>query len=146
VTYGLRPITINDFPWLWALKLSTMKAYVEQTWGRWDDREQKHYFYESIRATEARVITIPVSGNAGLLDLRRRGSELFLQRIEIKAEFQRLGIGTAILRDIQAESRSVKKPVRLQVLRVNPARQLYLRLGFVEEGETETHALMSWYP
>ena len=33
-------------------------------------------------------------------------------------------------------------PVELQVLKVNPARRLYGRLGFQVTGETETHYLM----
>jgi hypothetical protein len=33
-------------------------------------------------------------------------------------------------------------PARLRVLRVNPARQLNERLGFVVTGQTETHFLM----
>ena len=33
-------------------------------------------------------------------------------------------------------------PTRLQVLRVNPARHLYERLGFAVVGETPTHYLM----
>ncbi len=37
-------------------------------------------------------------------------------------------------------------PIRLQVLRVNPAQSLYRRLGFEEVGVTTSHILMSWIP
>ncbi len=33
-------------------------------------------------------------------------------------------------------------PVRLQVIKGNPARNLYERLGFTVTGETDTHLLM----
>jgi ribosomal protein S18 acetylase RimI-like enzyme len=37
-------------------------------------------------------------------------------------------------------------PVRLRVLRTNPARELYERLGFRIYGTTETHHLMIVHP
>ncbi|MEE9280835.1 MAG: GNAT family N-acetyltransferase [Myxococcota bacterium] len=35
-------------------------------------------------------------------------------------------------------------PVTLKVLRVNPARELYERLGFSVTGETREHFQMTW--
>ena len=34
------------------------------------------------------------------------------------------------------------KPFRLQVFKVNPARRLYERMGFVKIGESKTHIQM----
>lgn len=68
---------------------------------------------------------------------------VWLARIAIVPVSQRRGIGTTILRSVLAQAASQGLPVMLQVLKVNPAWQLYERLGFVITGETETHYLMS---
>jgi RimJ/RimL family protein N-acetyltransferase len=51
---------------------------------------------------------------------------------------QRQGIGTSVIQQVLDEARRSGKPVALQVLKVNPARRLYERLGFSVTGENET--------
>lgn len=53
-------------------------------------------------------------------------------------QFQRLGLGSRIVRNLIAK----EKVVRLQVLKVNPAIGLYRRLGLEVCDETDTHRLM----
>lgn len=57
---------------------------------------------------------------------------------------QSRGIGTSVLRRTCEEARRRNVPVRLRVLRRNRAQDLYRRLGFEPEGETETHVLLVW--
>ena len=64
--------------------------------------------------------------------------------IELDPRFQGQGIGTAILQDMQRDAAEQGLEVRLQVLKVNPARRLYERLGFEVTGETETDRQMAW--
>ncbi|MHC4780253.1 MAG: N-acetyltransferase [Planctomycetota bacterium] len=52
-------------------------------------------------------------------------------------------MGSLIL-DLQERAREEHLPVRLQVLKVNPARHLYERLGFRCCCETKTHLRMEW--
>ena len=48
------------------------------------------------------------------------------------------GWGTALVQEVMAEARQRGLPVRLRVLRSNPARRLYARLGFeVEQSSPE---------
>lgn len=44
--------------------------------------------------------------------------------------------------DLAAEARAAGLPLRLQVLKVNPAMRLYARLGLRIVGETATHLRM----
>ena len=74
--------------------------------------------------------------------MRRLPDEVRLDRVFLLPECQNRGIGTRLVRDVLAEARAAGLPVRLRVFRVNPARRLYERLGFVATGETDTHALM----
>ncbi len=64
--------------------------------------------------------------------------DAFLANIEILPDYQGRGLGAAIIHGIIAEADAHHLPVRLQVLKINPARRLYERLGFVITGETET--------
>ncbi|MFO1448751.1 MAG: GNAT family N-acetyltransferase [Opitutaceae bacterium] len=144
--YHLRPVQLQDAPWLWELKVAAMGPHVIRTWGAWDEPLQRAYFKRGFHPEALRIIVVRGEGDVGLIELARRGSELFLGRLEILPRAQGRGLGTAILSDLQEEARRVGKPIRLQVLSLNPARRLYLRLGFSEVGETDTHVLMSWSP
>ncbi len=58
-------------------------------------------------------------------------------------EYQRRGVGSAVIKDVNREATEQELPVTLGVLKVNPrAQALYEKLGFVVNGETETHILM----
>jgi len=44
--------------------------------------------------------------------------------------FQRKGIGTEVMKRLIGEAAQVHQTVRLNVVKINPARRLYERLGF----------------
>jgi hypothetical protein len=50
------------------------------------------------------------------------------------------------VRQVMAQAAAQERPVRLRVLRVNPAQRLYLRLGFVITDETPERLYMEWQP
>jgi ribosomal protein S18 acetylase RimI-like enzyme len=136
--YTLRPVTEDDFAWLWSLKRQTMRSYVEQTWGVWDDGVQDIYFRQGFTPSKLRIIRVD-GHDAGRLEVERCDRELYLCGIEIAPEYQRKGLGTAVIRDLAAEAQAARMPLRLQVLKVNPAQNLYNRLGFRVVEETPTH-------
>ena len=139
--YTLRPVTEDDYAWLWALKQQTMRPYVEQTWGVWDDGVQEIFFRQGFFPEKLQII-VAGGRDAGLLQVDRPGHEIFLQRIELAPEQQRRGLGAAVVADLAAEARAARLPLRLQVLKVNPAMRLYARLGLRIVGETATHLRM----
>lgn len=121
-----------------------MRTYVEKTWHRWIDEEQKEWFARNFLPEKTQIIVVE-GRDAGRLEVIRGSEELMLATIEISPEFQGRGIGAAIVRALQTEAASTSLPFRLQVLKVNPrARQLYQRLEFRIVGETVTHHLMVW--
>ena len=123
-----------------------MRAYVEQTWGQWNESEQKIWFSKKF-SPEAACIIVVGGQDAGRLEVGRTPTEWVLGTIEILPEFQGKGIGSAVIAGLQTEARGARLPLRLQVLKTNPrARQLYVSLGFRPKGETITHYLMSWLP
>jgi ribosomal protein S18 acetylase RimI-like enzyme len=117
-----------------------MKEYVEAIWG-WDERFQREHFSNSFNSTTSQIIVVD-GRDVGELAVEERSNELFLSGIYILPEYQNRGLGTTILRSLLARARTSGRSVTLQVLKVNPARRLYERLGFVVVGSTETHFLM----
>ncbi len=142
--YQLRPACFADHAFFWLLKQQTMRAYVEKTWHRWIDDEQKEWFARNFLPEKTQVILVD-GCDAGRLEVIRSAREHTLATIEISPEFQSRGIGAAVVRALQTEAKSASLPLRLQVLKANPrGRQFYQRLEFRPIGETATHHLMSW--
>jgi ribosomal protein S18 acetylase RimI-like enzyme len=134
---NFRQIEAKDFEFLWRLHNAALKDYVAQTWG-WNDEHQRQMFEREFSADKGKVIVFK-GKDAGFLWIIERETETFLVSIRLLPEFQNKKIGTKIITDLLAKS---EKPVTLQVLKINPARRLYERLGFEIVGETETHFLM----
>jgi ribosomal protein S18 acetylase RimI-like enzyme len=144
--YTLRPATERDYAWLWEVKRLTMRPYVEQTWGGWDNEAQEEFFRQNFVPAHMRVIVID-GRDAGLFHVEREAAEIFLANIQLLPEFQNRGIGTALVRDLIAEAQAAGKSVRLQVLKPNrAARRLYERLGFALFEETGIHYRMRAVP
>jgi len=138
--YVLRPATKADYDFLYRLHVTTMKDYVTALWG-WDEAFQQRIFRG--RFDPARRQIIVVNGeDAGDLQVELAESELFISNIHILPEYQGRGIGTAVLRDILHEASRAGLPVGLRVLKGNPARCLYERIGFTLVDETDTHYYM----
>ncbi len=140
--YRLRPARIEEFEDLYAIHRRAMEQYVSETWGGWDEAFQRAHFREHWPPDKQ---AIEVAGElAGFLEMAVEGGRPWIGNLELDPRFHNRGIGSAILRDIQAAAARHGKPVGLQVLKVNPARRLYLRFGFRETGQTGTHIQMAW--
>lgn len=75
----------------------------------------------------------------------RKVPRITLCGIQLRPPFQRRGIGSAIIRDLQAEATSRSGVLDLGVKHANAdARRLYERLGFVQFGCDEQEDHMRW--
>lgn len=92
------------------------------------------------------VILVFRGARAGTALICRRPQEIRLMDLALLPAYRNLGLGTALIRTLQAEASAAHKSLRLQVTRTNRARRLYERLGFVTTGETPTHLSMVWTP
>lgn len=140
MTLSLRQATASDRDFLWQLHEATMKPYVEQTWG-WDDQWQKQQFERSFDPQQLQVIQVG-EAPVGYLSVWREVDHVFLAAIEIAPDHQNRDIGTTLIQKVIGEAEREGLSVRLRVLKVNPARALYERLGFRQTEETETHYIM----
>lgn len=143
--YRLRDATEADRDWLYALLRASMRDYVVQTWGDWDEAFQHPRFDDRFTTVDQQIVVVD-GADVGVLIVHHEATRLVLEEIQLHPEYQSRGIGTAVLRDLLTEAAVATVPVELQVLKVNPARGLYERLGFAVVGETDTHHLMSARP
>ena len=102
---------------------------IDQIWG-WDEGWQRGDFER--RFQQCRVSVIEAGARAaGGLWVETRPDSLYIHELQLAPEFQRRGIGTAVLQDVIAEATACEQPVALSVFTINPrARQLYERVGF----------------
>jgi GNAT superfamily N-acetyltransferase len=83
---------------------------------------------------------------AGCLTVERRDHEIRCVEVALLPAHRNTGIGTLLIRQLQAEARLANKPLRLGVIRFSRAVSLFERLGFVRTSETGTHFQMEWLP
>ena len=142
VVYTLRPATEADYHWLLWLHHATMRESVEQIWG-WDEARQDAYFQEHFDPTRWQIVQVG-GCDVGVIEVDWGQTDVFLSNIQIAPDRRGSGLGTRLIRDLQAQARRAGRAVALQVNRANRARALYARLGFEVIGETDTHFRMRW--
>ena len=95
----------------------------------------------------AQVCIIQADGvDVGWLQTVVGKSEHMLGQMFVDARFQRRGIGTEVLRRIIEEASRMRLPVRLAVVKFNPSRRLYERLGFRVTHEDDRKVYMTRDP
>ena len=137
----LRSATIEDAEFVVLTESETMQSYAIATWGEWRAAETRQRAVENVLAGRTQVIErdgFPI----GVLRVERRADFMDLKQIFIRPAFQRQGIGSEVLHLLTSEAKGAGVPLRLRVLRVNPARQLYERLGFIVLKESPEHVYM----
>ncbi|AXL50771.1 acetyltransferase [Paraburkholderia caffeinilytica] len=134
----LRPALDADERFLFELRKATMTEHLARAGEPADDAEHRarlHYRYDA-----ARVICVD-GAPAGLLKAYRTETEWFVSQVQIAPEHQGCGIGERVLQTVLQAAQAEALPVALKVLKDNPARRLYARLGFeiVDEDEIQFH-------
>jgi ribosomal protein S18 acetylase RimI-like enzyme len=132
----LRPATRQDLDFLDPLYAAAMRPYFERM-EKWNPLLFRVTFDESV----SHVIQY-VGRDIGFLKVRREAGEIFLGDIQLLPEFRNQGIGTHLIRAVMKEAAASQAAVWLKVLKGNPARRLYERLGFTVSEETEGHYRM----
>jgi ribosomal protein S18 acetylase RimI-like enzyme len=138
--YCLRAATILDAAFIHGLRIAGLREYVAQTWG-WDDAVQEARFRAHFDPERYQVVVVD-GGDVGAVAVEWRAGEVFLADIEILPDWRGRGLGTAVVGAVLADAERRGLPAALQVLKVNPARRPYERLGFRVVGETPTHYRM----
>lgn len=122
-----------------------MREYVVATWGAWPEAEVRARTSADAAAGRSQLIQLGPAA-VGVVCIDRLPTHFDLDQLFILPEHQRRGIGRHVLRAILAEASAAFLPVRLRVLRVNPARRLYERHGFAITSESPERFYMERLP
>lgn len=154
--FFLRALRDADLPWLCDLYASTRsdemalvpwpdpvkRQFIEQQFTLQHRHYLAHYPEACFWAIEHRH-----GGAAGNCYLLRTPPEHLIIHISLFPDARNGGLGSALIRQCQADAADAGCGVRLHVLQTNTgARQLYERLGFVAEDGEGSHLLMRWTP
>jgi ribosomal protein S18 acetylase RimI-like enzyme len=137
VNLTLRHITDADLEFLWQLHNAALREFVEKTWG-WDEEWQRSRFENEFDPAKGKIVVID-GDDAGFWWVVEHENEVVLASVRLLPEFQNRGIGTRLINVLIHGS---EKPIRLKVLKVNPALNLYERFGFKMVETNETHYTM----
>jgi ribosomal protein S18 acetylase RimI-like enzyme len=141
IAFHLRAATWEDGDFIYRLRVDGLKEFVTQIWG-WDETFQHERFWSSFDPSLYQVIVVD-DHDVGAIAVEHREVESFLADIEIAPEWRGKGLGTVVLRGFVVDAERRHQSASLQVLKINPSRRLYERLGFQIVGETDTHYQMS---
>jgi ribosomal protein S18 acetylase RimI-like enzyme len=149
-----RPFAQEDLPFVAELYASTRRWEMALTgWPRETQEaflsqqhaaQHQHYstHYEGIER-----LIVERSGEAiGRLYLHEAGPDMRIVDISLVAQCRAQGIGGAILRDVIADAHARGKAVSIHVEKNNPARRLYLRLGFVQAVDRGVYDMLEAHP
>jgi ribosomal protein S18 acetylase RimI-like enzyme len=139
---ALRQAAPSDSEFVYLVKKAALGEYIALTWG-WDEAFQRD-FHEKDYDSERTQIIVYKGDDAGWLLVNESETDIHLQEVYLRPEYQNLGIGSTIVRSLLAEAARANRRLKLQVLKVNTrARKLYKRLGLQVIGEDENYYLMS---
>ncbi|MBW4582416.1 MAG: GNAT family N-acetyltransferase [Tildeniella nuda ZEHNDER 1965/U140] len=140
-TIETRIATETDFDFLVDVHRQTFRGYVDHYWS-WDEARQKEELREDFHAFPYEMICDQGEA-AGIMCVIDQGEALFFHYIAILPTHQRQGLGTQLIRKVLAKAAERGLPVKLNVLKINPAKALYERLGFRVAGEDEYRYFMT---
>jgi ribosomal protein S18 acetylase RimI-like enzyme len=153
MTIALRPVDSADEPFLYDLYASTRAAELAVV--DWSDQQKAAFLRQQFEAQTAhyrqhypaarRDVILVDRQPAGRLYVDRWPNELRVIDIAILPRFRGRGVGSTLLRQLQAEAAASDRAVSLHVERFNPAQDLYTRLGFVRADDAgPVYLLMRW--
>ena len=137
-TIDLRPARSEDFAFALGLYVETIKPYTV-AFMPWVDTIENARFARLWAPADSRIITRD-GEEIGWFEATDTGAEIFLKQFYLRPALQGQGIGTDVMRRLIAEWET--RPIVLTVLKNNPARRLYQRLGFAVIGETDVKFMM----
>jgi ribosomal protein S18 acetylase RimI-like enzyme len=141
----LRRASEDDAEFAYYVSERAMRDYVIATFGSWPESEVRKNTSTTASAGQSQVIELD-SVRAGIVNVERLATHVQLHQLFILPEYQRHGIGTQLLRAILSDASLAGLPVRLRVLRCNPAKALYERHGFRVTSESPERFYMERAP
>jgi GNAT superfamily N-acetyltransferase len=124
---AFRPALPEDFDYCERLYFAEMERINREL--KLDRDLQVASFRRQWQVTQVRIIMLD-DADIGWLQSTTRDGAFFLGQLFVEASRQRRGIGTAVMNRFIGEATRARQAMTLGVVKSNPAKWLYERLGF----------------
>lgn len=143
--YKLILMTNEDYEFVYEVKKNAYKKYVEMNWETWNEEVQRELYKKFIETYKNNIYVINLNGQKiGFYQGETLENGAYdIGNICIIPEYQGKGLGTQILKDTLEQNK--EQNIHIQYFKQNPVGNLYTRLGFVPNGETNYHYQMIKY-
>jgi ribosomal protein S18 acetylase RimI-like enzyme len=150
----LRSETADDAEFLFTLYASTRAQELALT--NWSDEQKTQFCRQQFSAQTIHYrqhnpaaefsVILRDGARAGRLYVNREEGKIHIIDISLLPEHRGAGLGTLLLRNLQAEAAHADKALSIYVEKFNPALRLYQRLGFCPKRDEGVYLLMEWRP
>jgi GNAT superfamily N-acetyltransferase len=137
-----RPGTDADVDWLYPLYKLCLRPAISRTWG-WDEGFQTASFRTHLSPKKFTVLMLDGKDIGGFM-LVEHADHLWLEMLLIHPEYQKKGIGAGVIQQLQRQAAAVGKPLKLCVIKANPVKGFYEKLGFRLYQEDGAMYFMTW--
>lgn len=150
----LRDVTAEDDAFLRQVYASTRAE--EMAMVPWTDEQRETFlrfqfdaqdsYYRSQFPDASYQIVVSEGVAVGRLYVYRQPTDIRILDITILPEHRAIGLGSALIRELQAEAEQTKKPLNIWVETFNRSQTLFKRLGFSIIQEEGHNHLMEYRP
>jgi ribosomal protein S18 acetylase RimI-like enzyme len=149
---ALRAVTPDDEPFLFEVFAATrldefrfLEEQQKQSLIRMQYNAQRFQYDEGFPQAESRIILLD-DRPVGRMLVDESEREFVLVDIALLPQHRKSGIGTQLLKELLNRAVVARKPIRLHVLKSNPALRLYERLGFSRVADESMYLEMVFEP
>ena len=135
-----RPATDADIDFLLRLRQESMNPHHLAAGVELTEADHKARLMHRFDCAE---VLVDQGRPVGLLKMTRDSNEWKIMQVQLAPSVQGRGLGRAVLEQVISEAAAARVTLALTVLKVNPARRLYERLGFQHVGEDDLEYHMS---
>ena len=132
--FDFRRVRDSDFSFCWRLYREALQPLSVGLFD-WDDAVQQEHIREALADENASILVVD-NGAAGWLQSSETRFTIHLGHFYLAPEMRNRGLGTAFLNWMSDRARRKNKDLTLEVMKNNPARVLYERLGFRPVGSS----------
>lgn len=142
--FRLRPAENDDYPLMLALYLEGAQKHLSKI-GRWEEERLVNLFRNGYKLHQMQIICAD-NRDVGFIQVIEYLDRLYLRQLHLIDGFRGRGIGSKLIEAQLKRAAISVKPLTLEVLHGNPAKRLYLRLGFKVTGQDPDKEHMIWNP
>lgn len=124
----VRSGTAKDQDWLFQLYRHTLHSAIDRTWG-WDEWFQQQEFENKLPAEQFHICLYQGQRVAAWM-VRDKPKFLWLEMLLVEPEWQNQGIGRWIVKQLQSDAHKLQKSIKLSIIKANPVKGFYVKMGF----------------